>query len=314
MSYVLSASPDMLRERAAMLARIREFFAERGVLEVETPALSTAGISDPAIESVAASVGGRQHWLYTSPEFAMKRLLAAGIGDSYQICRVFRDGELGRWHQPEFTLLEWYRVGWDETALMDEVEQLIRHAVGESVRFGSAPRLTYARAFERCLGIDPHGDLTGLSGRLENLGIDVPDGLDRDALLDLALSEVVVAGLDPDALTFIHDYPANQAALAAIKPQTPPVAARFEAFAGRIELANGFRELTDPAEQRARFVQEIETRRARGQPVAPLDEAFLAALEQGLPACSGVAVGIDRLVALAAGLDNVAAAMSFAHR
>lgn len=314
MSYVLSASPDVLRLRAGLLARIREFFAERSVVEVETPALSSAGASDPAIESVAASVGGRQHWLHTSPEFAMKRLLAAGIGDSYQICRVFRDGELGRWHQPEFTLLEWYRVGWDETALMDEVEQLIRHAVGESIRFGSAPRLTYARAFERCLGIDPHGDLTELPGRLENLGIDVPDGLDRDALLDLALSEAVVAGFDPDALTFIHDYPASQAALAAIKPQTPPVAARFEAFAGGIELANGFRELTDPAEQRARFVQEIETRRARGQPVAPLDEAFLAALEQGLPACSGVAVGIDRLVAFAGGLDDVAAAMSFAHR
>ena len=314
MSYVLSASPDVLRLRAGLLARIREFFAERGVLEVETLALSSAGISDPAIESVGASVGGRQHWLHTSPEFAMKRLLAAGIGDSYQICRVFRDGELGRWHQPEFTLLEWYRVGWDETALMDEVEQLIRRAVGDSVRFGSAPRLTYARAFERCLGIDPHGGLTELPGRLESLGIDVPDGLDRDALLDLALSEAVVAGFDPDALTFIHDYPASQAALAAIKPQTPPVAARFEAFARGIELANGFRELTDAAEQRARFVREIETRRARGQPVAPLDEDFLAALEQGLPACSGVAVGVDRLVALAAGLDNVAAAMSFAHR
>lgn len=354
MSYVLSASPDLLRLRAGLLARIREFFAERGVLEVETPALSTAGISDPAIESIGASMGGRQHWLHTSPEFAMKRLLAAGVGDSYQICRVFRDAELGRWHQPEFTLLEWYRTGWDETALMDEVEQLIRHAVGKSVAFGSlsstpdpfgstsvkpdrfesasgepsrfgrapggpvrfasASRLTYARAFERCLGIDPHGDLTELPGCLENLGIDVPDGLDRDALLDLALSEAVVAGFDPDVLTFIHDYPASQAALAAIKPQTPPVAARFEAFAGGIELANGFRELTDPAEQRARFVREIETRRARGQPVAPLDEPFLAALEQGLPACAGVAVGIDRLVALAAGLDDVAAAMSFAHR
>lgn len=354
MSYVLSASPDLLRLRAGLLARIREFFAERGVLEVETPALSTAGISDPAIESIGASMGGRQHWLHTSPEFAMKRLLAAGVGDSYQICRVFRDAELGRWHQPEFTLLEWYRVGWDETALMDEVDELIRHAVGESValgslssapdpfgsasvepdrlestsekpdrfgripggpvRFESASRLTYAQAFERCLGIDPHGDLTGLPGRLESLGIDVPDGLHRDALLDLALSEAVVAGFDPDVLTFIHDYPASQAALAAIKPQTPPVAARFEAFAGGIELANGFRELTDPAEQRARFVQEIETRHARGQPVAPLDEPFLAALEQGLPACAGVAVGIDRLVALAAGLDDVAAAMSFAHR
>ena len=334
MPYTLSATGALLRERAALLGRIRAFFAERGVFEVETPALSTAGISDPAIESVTADLGGRHYWLHTSPEYAMKRLLAAGVGDCYQVCRVFRDGELGRWHQPEFTMLEWYRVGWDEVALMDEVEQLIRHAVGESVRlettagaqtgvgsaseaavrFRSVQRLTYASAFERCLGISPQGELSGLPGRLADCGINVPDGLDRDALLDLAFSEAVAARFEPGVLTFIHDYPASQAALAAIKPQTPPVAARFEAFAGSIELANGFRELTDAAEQRARFEKEIETRRARGQPVAPLDEAFLDALGHGLPSCAGVAVGVDRLVALAAGLDNIAAAMSFAHQ
>ena len=296
-----------------MLARIREFFAERGVLEVETPALSAAGVSDPAIESITARLGSREHYLQTSPEYAMKRLLAAGLGDSYQICRVFRDGELGRWHQPEFTLLEWYRVGWNETALLDEVEQLIELAVGEAVLTGPGKRLSYAHAFERYLGTDPHGDLSGLPGKLAELGIDAPAGLDRDALLDLALIEVVVAGLEPDALTFIYDYPASQAALAEIKSQTPPVAARFEAFADGIELANGFGELTDAAEQRRRFQTELETRRMRGQPAAALDEAFLAALEHGLRPCAGVAVGVDRLVALAAGLGNVAAAMSFAH-
>ena len=314
MTCSLSATPALLRTRAALLARIREFFAERGVLEVDTPALSTAGISDPAIESVAASLGGRRYWLHTSPEYAMKRLLAAGVGDCYQICRVFRDGELGRWHQPEFTMLEWYRVGWDETALMDEVEELIERVVGEPVLAGPGSRLSYADAFERCLGIDPHGNVSGLPGSLANLGIDVPEGLDRDALLDLAFSEAVAALFEPDVLTFIYDYPASQAALAAIKPQTPPVAARFEAFAGGIELANGFRELTDAAEQRARFVREIETRRARGQPVAPLDDAFLDALKHGLPPCAGVAVGVDRLVALAAGVGNVSDTMSFAHR
>lgn len=314
MTCSLSATPALLRARAAVLARVRAFFAERGVLEVETPALSTAGISDPAIESITASLGGRRYWLHTSPEYAMKRLLAAGVGDCYQICRVFRDGELGRWHQPEFTMLEWYRVDWDETVLMDEVNELIKRAVGESVLAGPGSRLSYADAFERRLGIDPHGNLSALPGRLASLGMDVPDGLDRDALLDLAFSEAVAARFEPGVLTFVYDFPASQAALAAIKPQTPPVAARFEAFAGPIELANGFRELTDAAEQRARFVREIETRRARGQPVAPLDEAFLDALEQGLPPCAGVAVGVDRLVALAAGLDNVADAMSFAHR
>ncbi len=314
MPYTLSATGALLRERAALLGRIRAFFAERGVLEVETPALSAAGISDPAIESVTADLGGRRHWLHTSPEYAMKRLLAAGVGDCYQICRVFREGELGRWHQPEFTMLEWYRVGWDETALMDEVEELIERAMEDSILSRPGTRLSYARAFERRLGINPQGELSGLPDRLADFGIDVPDGLDRDALLDLAFSEAVAARFEPGVLTFIHDYPASQAALAAIKPQTPPLAARFEAFAGSIELANGFRELTDAAEQRARFEKEIETRRARGQAVAPLDEAFLEALEQGLPPCAGVAVGVDRLVALGAGLDNVADAMSFAHR
>ena len=314
MPYTLSATGALLRERAALLGRIRAFFAERGVLEVETPALSAAGISDPAIESVTADLGGRRHWPHTSPEYAMKRLLAAGVGDCYQICRVFREGELGRWHQPEFTMLEWYRVGWDETALMDEVEELIERAMEDSILSRPGTRLSYARAFERRLGINPQGELSGLPDRLADFGIDVPDGLDRDALLDLAFSEAVAARFEPGVLTFIHDYPASQAALAAIKPQTPPLAARFEAFAGSIELANGFRELTDAAEQRARFEKEIETRRARGQAVAPLDEAFLEALEQGLPPCAGVAVGVDRLVALGAGLDNVADAMSFAHR
>lgn len=314
MSYALSASPALLRERAALLARIREFFAERGVLEVETPALSSAGISDPAIEGVVANLHGRRYWLHTSPEYAMKRLLAASVGDCYQICRVFRDSELGRWHQPEFTMLEWYRLNRDEVALMNEAEELIEFAAGESALAGLGSRLSYADAFERCLGIDPHGELSGLPGRLQSLGIDVPDGLDRDALLDLAFSEAVAARFEPGVLTFIHDYPASQAALAEIKPQAPPVAARFEAFAGGIELANGFRELTDAAEQRARFAGEIRTRRTRDQPVAPIDEAFLDALESGLPPCAGVAVGVDRLVALAAGLDNIAAAMSFAHR
>jgi lysyl-tRNA synthetase class 2 len=234
---------------------------------------------------------------------------------------VFRDDELGRWHQPEFTLLEWYRVGWDELELMTEVEALLRAALAR----GAAPadrgappawraaRMRYAEAFDRCLGFDLADDTAALVERLRARGIDVPAGLDRDATLDLALSTAIVPQLERGALTFIHDFPPSQAALARIKPGPPPVAARFEAFAGGIELANGFAELTDAAEQRRRFEADLEARRRAGRGMPPLDEDFLAALARGLPECAGVAVGLDRLVALACGLDDVAGAVSFAH-
>jgi lysyl-tRNA synthetase class 2 len=189
----------------------------------------------------------------------MKRLLAAGSGDIYQICRVFRDDELGRWHQPEFTLLEWYRVG------------------------------------------------------LSAAGIDVPAGLRHDALLDLALCTVVIAGFDAAALVFVYDYPASQAALARVKPGHPPVAARFEVFSRGIELANGFHELGDANEQRRRFVADLDARRRANRHVPPLDEELLAALAAGLPDCAGVAVGLDRLIALATGQTDVASALSLAH-
>jgi lysyl-tRNA synthetase class 2 len=316
MSYERSASPAMLRQRAAMLASIRSFFAARGVLEVETPALSSAGVTDPAIESIVAqarSLAPARQYLHTSPEFAMKRLLAAESGDIYQLCRVFRDDELGRWHQPEFTLLEWYRVGWNEIDLMTEVAELVATACAAA---GHAPaatvRLTYAQALEAALGATPETPTPELAARLARSGIDVPRGLGHDAVLDLAFGTLVIASFDAGALTFVYDYPASQAALARLKPTTPRVAARFEAFSGGIELANGFHELTDAVEQRRRFVAERERRAANAQHVPPLDEQFLHALAS-LPDCAGVALGFDRLVALATGHDNVAAAMSFAH-
>ncbi len=299
------------------MSRIRKFFAARGVLEIDTPALSQTGVPDPAIECIRADVAGLgelAHFLQPSPEYAMKRLLVAGSGDIYQLCRVFRDGELGRWHQPEFTLLEWYRVGWDESELMTEVEQLFNETLGNARPSGPSVRLTYAQAFERHLNIDPHDPGDALPSKLRERGIHVPQDLSSDALLDLALSQIVVPGVDSDALTFVYDYPASQASLAEIKPTTPRVAARFEVFARGIELANGFRELRDPNEQRRRFEAELAMRTVESRTTPPLDEEFLAALEQGLPACAGVAVGVDRLVALAAGLDNVADAMSFAHQ
>jgi lysyl-tRNA synthetase class 2 len=315
------ASLATLRQRAAMLAAIRAFFAARGVLEIETPALSSAGVTDPAIESITAAVrslGPAPSYLHTSPEFAMKRLLAAGSGDIYQLCRVFRDDELGRWHQPEFTLLEWYRVGWNDDRLMTEVAELVAAALGAAGR-GDGPsrrvvRVRYADALEHSLGASPGAPTATLTRRLAERGIDVPPGLGHDAALDLAFSTVVVASFDAASLTFVHDYPASQAALARLKTTTPPVAARFELYSGGIELANGFHELTDAAEQRRRFESERETRRRAGRHVPPVDEKLLAALAAGLPDCAGVALGFDRLVALAAGHDNVAAAVALAHR
>jgi lysyl-tRNA synthetase class 2 len=322
MSYTLAASLATLRQRAAMLAAIRAFFAARGVLEVETPALSRAGVTDPAIESVTAtarSLGTAPLYLHTSPEFAMKRLLAAGSGDLYQLCRVFRDDELGRWHEPEFTLLEWYRIGFDDERLMTEVAELIGAALGAVAGAdGAAPqravRVRYADALERAVGARPEAATAVLAAELGHRGIDVPPGLAHDAVLDLAFATLVVASFDPEALTFVHDYPANQAALARLKATTPPVAARFEVFSRGVELANGFHELLDPVEQRRRFEAEraARVRAARHAPL--LDEELLAALAAGLPDCAGVALGFDRLVALALGHDNVASAMAFTHR
>jgi lysyl-tRNA synthetase class 2 len=318
MNYDRAAAAEALRLRAAVLARLRAFFAARGVLEIETPTLSAAGATDPALENIRAEVRslGGIRYLHTSPEFAMKRLLADGIGDIYQICRVFRDDELGRWHQPEFTLLEWYRVGWNDEWLMGEVAELVQAALGPVARNWPVERLSYRDAFRRALGVDALASGEGAleRDRLEALGVEVPAGLDANALLDLAFSTVVEPGLPRDALTFIYDYPAAQAALAKLKPGAPRVAARFELFAGGIELANGFAELTDAAEQRRRFEADRRERRRQGRADAPMDEDFLAALQAGLPECAGVALGVDRLVALAAGARSLAEVLAFVHR
>jgi elongation factor P--(R)-beta-lysine ligase len=308
-----TASVDALRRRAAMLAAAREFFAKRGVLEVETPILSAAGASDPQIESLLTQVSGlgRFH-LGTSPEYAMKRLLAAGSGDIYQISRVFRDAERGRWHNPEFTLLEWYRLGFDETALMSEVESLIGNLLAPHRLLEPAERLSYSAALQRHAGVDAHragdDDLTDAAIRH---GIDCRADLGRDAKLDLLMGLVVGPRLGSGRPCFICDYPASQAALARLKPGLPPVAARFELYLDGVELANGFHELANAGEQRARFTQDLNLRRARGQIQPPLDEHLLAALAAGLPDCAGVALGFDRLVAIALGAPRLADAMAF---
>ena len=241
----------------------------------------------------------------------MKRLLAAGSGDIYQLCRVYRDGELGRWHQPEFTLLEWYRVGWDERELMAEVDELLKFVLAPYRTRTGTTSLGYREAFHRYLSIEPTDTPGAIRRRLTEHGVDAPDELDSGGLLDLALGTMIAPQFDPARITFVHGFPASQAALARIGPNGE--AARFEAFTGGLELANGYRELADAREQLERFEREQASRRAAGRPAAPLDNALIAALRHGLPDCSGVAVGVDRLVAVAAGLDNVADTMSFAH-
>ena len=238
---------------------------------------------------------------------------------------MFRDDELGRWHQPEFTLLEWYRIGFDDARLMDDVEALLRDAFAGDGTAWRSDRIRYSDALSRALGVDAGASTASVAARLAERGVDVPRGLTPDALLDLAFASVVVPSFPADALTFVCDYPASQAALARLKPGTPPVAARFEVFARGIELANGF-----PTHTRAsgagggtaagRFGGGggRSTRTARtpltGRHVPPLDETFLDALARGLPDCAGVAMGLDRLVALALGADGIAAAMAFVHR
>jgi lysyl-tRNA synthetase class 2 len=309
-----TASRGALAHRAQLLAKTREFFVSRGVLEVETPILSAGGITDPQIESMTTRVVGARGPLYlsTSPEYAMKRLLAAGSGDIFQICKAFRDGEFGRWHNPEFTLLEWYRLGFDDAALMDEVDELVRALLLPGRRLAAAERLSYAAALAQHAGVDVHASSDAeLNAAAAAHGIVCEATLDRDARLDLLMGIVVGPKLGRDRPTFICDYPASQAALARLKPGSPAVAARFELYLDGLELANGFHELASEPEQRHRFAADLATRRARAQAEPHLDERLLAALAAGLPDCAGVALGFDRLTALALGAGGLADAMAF---
>ena len=314
MSWRPGATQAALRRRAQMLRAARAFFEQRAVLEVETPILSAAAVSDPQIESLSTRIAGTagQAYLCPSPEYAMKRLLAAGSGDIYQICKVFRDAEHGRWHNPEFTMIEWYRIGFDDAALMDEVEELLGQLLSPVRTVPSAERLSYRAAMRRHAGVDAFdaGDAELLDAAMRH-GITCQTQLDRDAKLDLLMGLVVGPQLGLARPCFVCDYPASQAALARLKIGTPPVAARFELYLDGLELANGFHELAQPHEQRTRFVHDLSVRKARGQIQTPLDENLLAALEHGLPDCAGVALGFDRLVAIALGADSLAAALSF---
>lgn len=312
-----SAELAVLRARARMLARLRAFFAGRDVLEVETPALGNAGVTDPHLTNPVTTCrlpgdhAPRRLYLQTSPEYAMKRLLAAGSGAIYQVGKAFRGDEAGRYHNPEFTLIEWYRPGLDYAAIMAETAALVAEVTGRSE---PEARLSYSEAFRRHAGIDPlRAPLPVIMERAATAGIRVsePGRLQRDAWLDLLLSHLVAPRLGGDRPTFLTEFPASQASLARILPGDPAVAARFELFIEGIEVANGFEELTDAGEQRQRFEEDNRRRTEAGLPEMPIDSRLLAALEAGLPECSGVALGFDRLVMITLGLPSLRHAIAF---
>ncbi len=308
--WMPTASIEQLKQRANLLAQIRQFFAEREVLEVDTPAMSHATVTDIHLHTFQTQfigpdyAGGSHLYLMTSPEFHMKRLLAAGSGSIYQINKAFRNEENGRHHNPEFTMLEWYRVGFDHHDLMDEMDDLLQRVL--NVR--SAERMTYQNAFLSVLGVCPlEGTMSELKQSASKLGLsDIADPEeDRDTLLQLLFSVGVEPHIGQQAPAFVYDFPASQAALAKINPQDARVADRFEVYFKGIELANGFHELDNPKEQLSRFEQDNVKRQQMGLSEQPIDYHLIGALESGLPECAGVALGIDRLIMLALGEDHI---------
>ncbi len=315
--YLPSATLAAVRFRAEMLRRLRTFFDERGFLEVDTPILSADTLVDRHLAAFSTELPcgpGRPPqtlWLQTSPEFHMKRLLAAGAEAIYQVAHVFRQGEIGRLHNPEFTMVEWYRAGDDPAQGM----QLLSDLCEAMLRRGPAEWVSYRQAFERHVGLDPHAAPTeALAARCRALRLAVPPGFaaaDRDSWLDFLLGECVQAHLGCDRPAILYDYPASQAMLARVRDGDPPVAERFELYVDGVELANGYHELLDAAELRRRNGAVNAQRVADGNAALPEESRLLAAMEAGLPAAVGVALGFDRLVMLAFGATRLAEVVAF---
>lgn len=346
----------MLEQRATLLARARRFFADGGVLEVDTPIVVNAPVTDVHIHSARVDLEapaltpslqgdsvrtGHLYFLHTSPEYAMKRLLAAGSGDIYQICHVIRGFERGRLHNAEFTLVEWYRTGFTLEDLMSEVDALVRALLGPAATGRTSEHITYREVFLRELQLDPFtAPLAALQSVARQRGFQLPDAptvttpsgapdtqtgaaavpsaadtdsdqAQRDELLEFLMGNVIGPQLGNHALTFVHAYPASQAALARLDPHDPRSALRFELYCDGVELANGFHELASATEQRARFDRDLAERRRAGLPTFPPDEFLLAALESGLPECSGVALGFDRTLMLASGAKTIDEVLPF---
>jgi len=315
-SWQPSAPVANLLKRAAILAEIRRFFADRGVLEVETPAMSQATVTDIHLVPFETrfvgpgAADGMPLYLMTSPEYHMKRLLAAGSGPIYQMGRSFRNEEAGRHHNPEFTMLEWYRPRYDMYRLMNEVDDLLQQVLD----CDTAETLSYQQAFTRHLNVDPlsadKAELREAAAKLDLSNIADTEE-DRDTLLQLLFTMGVEPHIGRDKPTFVYHFPATQASLAEISTEDHRVAERFEVYYKGIELANGFRELTDSREQRQRFEQDNRKRAARGLPQHPVDNNLLDALEHGMPECSGVALGVDRLIMIALGAASLSDVLAF---
>jgi elongation factor P--(R)-beta-lysine ligase len=304
-----SAPIELLRQRAELLAKTRHFFTERGYWEVETPIMARYGATDVYLSNIKAMFRGELYCLQTSPEYHMKRLLAAGSGSIFQIARVFRDDELGRWHNPEFTLLEWYQLGIDHHVLMKEMGLFLQ------VVMHSEPMIkkTYKNVFLDACGIDPMtatvAELRQILERYALNNVLSPEEQDKDQYLFLLMSHVVEPFLGQEnAPVAVYDFPTSQAALAKINAG---VAERFEVYYRGVELANGFHELTDAAAQAKRFTQDQQLRHAKGLPPVDADQYLLQALEHGMPLCSGVALGVDRLLALTLKQTEIAKTISF---
>lgn len=305
-------SPEMARRRAEVRAGIRQYFAEQHVLEVETPAIGQAASTDVHIDLFCTvphqQTDASARFLQTSPELHMKRLLAHGYPDIYQMSRVFRADEQGRHHNPEFTMLEWYRHGFSMRHLMDDVARLCKAVLGDRTVRHSA----YADLFREHAGLDP------LVCSLDDV-VSVVSASDHDApafdtltdALQYVMSQWVEPALPAEDLVFVHDYPASQAVLATLSQNDPRVANRFELFHGGLELANGWEELIDPDENRARLEHDNVRRMQMGRQPVPVDTRFLDALHRGMPPCAGVALGVDRLVMLATGASAIDGVLTF---
>lgn len=308
-----NTSLETLKCRAKLLNIARQFFRDNNYLEVDTPSLSQSTTPDPNIESFVTEFNNTRYFLHTSPEFPMKRLLAAGSGAIYQVCKVFRQGEAGRNHNPEFTLIEWYQPGMHYRELIEQVDRFVRLLLKDNRPLNETVLLTYREAFEQFAGFNP---LTANKEQLQTLLVEKniqlhQQTLPQDAYLDLIMSVIVQPNLPKDKPVFIYDYPASQAALANIRKDKEHVAERFELFINGVELANGYQELLDASEQQQRFENENKQRLVAGQQTIPVDAHLIAALQQGLPMVSGVALGLERILMLATGKDNIRDVIAF---
>jgi lysyl-tRNA synthetase class 2 len=319
-SWQPTANLDMLKTRARLLTKLRAFFADKDIFEVQTPILSQAGNTDPSIETfVTQQHENSKHtiqpsFLNTSPEFAMKRLLAAGCGSIYQITSAFRQDEQGKRHNPEFTLLEWYRLDFDHHALMGEVNSLIRFVAEDFFKLERSQFFSYQDAMKKFADVDPFNATNDeLKAVTAKAGIEVVgmDDAPRDSWLDLLMSQVVEKNLPLNCPVFIYDYPASQAALAKIRNETPAVAERFELYINGMELANGFHELSNAEEQAERFKNEQLKRKELNLPGIPADSHLIEALKHGLPECAGVAIGLDRLLMVLSGAEHINEVLTF---